>query len=120
MAEIMLVIGSEARTTDSKISGDVKSVVIERSTRTVTHLVVEPKGREGLARLVPLDHVDAPAGKIRLRYTEAEFKDLIAAEETLAEIFGAARWSWLRRGGGQRTTSRSWTAVRSRRSGRRY
>ena len=89
MAEIMLVIGSEARTTDSKVSGDVKSVVVERSTRTVTHLVVEPKGREGLARLVPLDHVDAPAGKIRLRYTEAEFKDLVAAEETLAEIFNA-------------------------------
>jgi sporulation protein YlmC with PRC-barrel domain len=89
MAEIMLVIGSEARTTDNKVSGEVKSVVVERRTRTVTHLVVEPKGREGLARLVPLDHVDVPAGKIRLRYTEAEFKDLIAAEETLAEIFNA-------------------------------
>ena len=36
-----------------------------------------------------LDHVDAPAGEIRLRYTEAEFKDLVAAEETLAEVFNS-------------------------------
>lgn len=89
MAEISLEIGSNARTTDNKVSGHVKSVVVDRSTRTVTHLVVEPKDREGLARLVPLDHVDAQAGELRLRYTEAEFKDLVAAEETLAEIFNS-------------------------------
>src|SRR5271163_4701533 len=91
MAEITLVIGDKVHTTDNKVSGHVKSVVVDRSTETAphltaTHLVVEPKDREGLARLVPLDHVDAPAGKIRLRYTEAEFKNLAAAEETLAEI----------------------------------
>ncbi len=89
MAEISLVIGSSTRTADNKISAHVKSVVVDRDTRTVTHLVVEPKDREGLARLVPLDHVDAPAGEIRLRYTEAEFKNLVAAEETLAEIFNS-------------------------------
>ena len=89
MAEISLVIGSSTRTADNKISAHVKSVVVDRSTRTVTHLVVEPKDREGLARLVPLDHVDASAGEIRLRYTEAEFKNLVAAEETLAEIFNS-------------------------------
>lgn len=92
MAEITLVIGCKVHTTDNKVSGHVKSVVVDRSTQTVphltvTHLVIEPKDREGLARLVPLDHVDAPADKIRLRYTEAEFKNLVAAEETLAEIF---------------------------------
>jgi sporulation protein YlmC with PRC-barrel domain len=89
MAEITLAIGSEAHFTDNKVAGEVKCVVVARKTRTVTDLVVEPKGREGLARLVPLDHVDASTGKIRLRYTEAEFKKLSAAEETLAEIFGA-------------------------------
>ena len=72
MAEITLVIGDKVQTTDNKVSGHVKSVVVDRSTQTATHLVVEPKDREGLARLVPLDHVDAPADKIRLRYTEAE------------------------------------------------
>ena len=85
MAEITLVIGSEARTTDNKVSADVKCVVVDPGTRTVTHLVVGPK--EGRARLVPLDQVDAPAGTIRLRYTEAEFKNLAAAEEIFAQIF---------------------------------
>lgn len=90
MTEITLVIGSEAHTNDNKISGYVKSVVIDRSKRKVTHLVIEPKGREGLARLVRLDkNVDARGGKIRLDYNEAQFKDLTAAEETLAEVFGA-------------------------------
>lgn len=87
MAEMTLVIGSEARTDDNQISGYVKSVVVDRGSRTATHLVVEPEGREGLARLVPLDdHVAAREGKIRLGYTGAEFKNLPAAEETLAEV----------------------------------
>ena len=90
MTEMTLVIGSEAHTADNKVSGYVKSVVVDRSTRTATHLVIEPKGREGLARLVPMDdHVDAQEGSVRLGYTEAEFKDLAAAEETLAEVFNA-------------------------------
>lgn len=86
MAEIRLEIGGEARCAGDAMPCDVKSVVVDRGSRTVTHLVVEPRDREGLARLVPLDHVDAAAGPIRLRYTEAEFKDLSAAEETLADI----------------------------------
>jgi len=86
MAEITLEIGSETRCAGDTMPGEVKSVVVDRSTRTATHLVVEPRHRTGLARLVPLDHVDATGGTIRLRYTEAEFKDLSAAEETLAEI----------------------------------
>jgi len=87
MAETMLVIGSEIRTADDKLPGYVKSVVVDRSSRTVTHLVIEPTGREGLARLVPLDdRVDAREGKIRLGYTEAEFRNLTAAEEILADV----------------------------------
>jgi len=87
MAETMLVIGSEIRTADDKLPGYVKSVVVNRSSRTVTHLVIEPTGREGLARLVPLDdRVDAREGKIRLGYTEAEFRNLTAAEEILADV----------------------------------
>jgi sporulation protein YlmC with PRC-barrel domain len=90
MTEMTLVIGSEAHTADGKISGYVKSVVVDRGARTVTHLVVEPKGREGLARLVRLDdQVDAQDGTIRLGYTEAEFRDLAAAEDVLAEVLGS-------------------------------
>ena len=86
MAEITLEIGSETRCAGDTMPGEVKSVVVDRGTRAVTHLVVEPRHREGLARLVPLDHVDAATGTIKLGYTEAEFKDLSAAEEVLAEI----------------------------------
>jgi hypothetical protein len=86
MAEITLEIGGETRCAGDTMPGEVKSVVVDRGTRTATHLVVEPRHRSGLARLVPLDHVDTTGGTIQLRYTEAEFKDLAAAEETVAEI----------------------------------
>ena len=90
MTEMMLVIGGEVRTADDKISGYVKSVVVDRGTRTVTHLVVEPEGREGLARLVRLDdRVDAQDSIIRLGYTGPEFKNLTAAEDALAEVFNS-------------------------------
>jgi hypothetical protein len=36
-ADITLVIGSKAHTTDNKVSGDVKCVVVDRSILTVTH-----------------------------------------------------------------------------------
>jgi hypothetical protein len=67
----------------------VLAVVVDPAARTVTHLAVEPEGRQGLARLVPLDLVDlagAQAGLVRLGCTEAEFKNLPPAEETLAEF----------------------------------
>ena len=85
------VIGSEAVGSDG-YRGEVLAVVVDPAARTVTHLVVEPRGREGLARLVPLDLADladtAGAGPdpVRLRCTETEFMNLEAAEETLAEF----------------------------------
>jgi sporulation protein YlmC with PRC-barrel domain len=62
--------------------GEVTRVIVDPLTRTVTHLVVEPKHRHGSGRLVPLDLVDAAAGDIRLRCTLAEFEKLDPAEET--------------------------------------
>jgi hypothetical protein len=82
---ITLVIGSYARCSDG-FSGEVRCVVVDPAARAVTHLVVEPEGRAGLARLVPLALVDAATGEILLRCTEAEFRDLDPAEETLAEF----------------------------------
>ena len=87
MTEITLVIGSDIRCTDGFL-GELRSVVVDKAARSVTHLVVEPKGRLGLARLVPMDlvYADAGAGQLALRCTEAQFKDLGPAEETLAEF----------------------------------
>ena len=85
MAEVTLAIGAAAVCSDG-FPGALTGLVVEPRARTVTHLVVEPEGGRGLARLVPLDHADAATEPITLRYTEAEFKDLSPAEETLAEF----------------------------------
>ena len=74
-------IGVDASCTDGSC-GTVTRVVVNPVTRTVTHLVVEPKHRHDLARLVPLDLVDATTGEIRLRCALAEFDKLGPAEET--------------------------------------
>jgi len=76
-----LMIGAGARCTDG-VCGEVSRVVIDPVARAVTHLVVEPEGRQGLGRLVPLDLVDATDGEILLRCSLAEFEHLDAAEET--------------------------------------
>jgi len=85
MAEVTLAIGAAAACTDG-FPGELKGLVVEPRARAVTHLVIEPEHAQGLARLVPLGHADAAAEPIRLGYTEAEFKDLAPAEETLAEF----------------------------------
>jgi hypothetical protein len=89
MAEVTLAIGAAAACRDG-FGGELKGLVVAPAARTVTHLVIEPERdhgpARGLARLVPLDHADATAEPIRLRYTEAEFKDLDPAEETLGEF----------------------------------
>jgi sporulation protein YlmC with PRC-barrel domain len=85
---VTLALGTDAVWGDDDL-GEVLAVVIDPAGRTVTHVAVEPKGRTGLARLVPLDLVDlvgAAAGRVPLRCTEAEFQNLDAAEETLAEF----------------------------------
>src|SRR5713101_9002755 len=74
-------IGADATCSDGAC-GEVIRVVVDPVARAVTHLVVEPKGRQGLGRLVPLDLVDASGGEIRLRCTMAEFEKLGSGEET--------------------------------------
>jgi sporulation protein YlmC with PRC-barrel domain len=85
MAEVTLVIGESAACSDG-FDGRLMAVVIDPAARTVTHLVVEPRGRAGLARLVPLDLTDASGGEVRLHCTAAEFRHLAPAEEILAEF----------------------------------
>ena len=75
------VIGVDARCTDG-VCGEVSRVVVDPVAETITHLVVEPKHRQGLGRLVPLDLVDATPEEVRLRCTTAAFEQLDTAEET--------------------------------------
>ena len=56
-------IGAQARCTDGDC-GEVRRVIVNPVAREVTHLVVEPKGRLGLARLVPLDLIDTSGDQV--------------------------------------------------------
>ena len=80
----VFTIGAEASCTDG-VCGDVIRVVVDPIARAVTHIVVEPRHRQGLGRLVPLDLVDLvdpTPDQIRLRCHVAEFEKLDYAEET--------------------------------------
>jgi sporulation protein YlmC with PRC-barrel domain len=78
---VPFTIGADVGCADG-VCGEVTRVVVDPVARAVTHLVVEPKGRQGLGRLVPIGLVDAADGQIRLRCTRAEFEMLDSAEET--------------------------------------
>jgi hypothetical protein len=80
-AETEFAIGATASCSDG-LCGEVSRMILDPATRSVTHLVVEPKHRREPGRLVPLDLVDTTTGAIRLRCTLAEFGRLEAAEET--------------------------------------
>jgi sporulation protein YlmC with PRC-barrel domain len=79
--ETVFTIGVDA-ICDDGVCGEVSRVVVDPVARAVTHLVVEPKHRLGLGRLVPLDLVDTTSGEVRLRCTMEAFEKLAYAEET--------------------------------------
>ena len=76
-------IGSHVTCTDGDC-GQLTRVVVDPVAQSVTHLAVEPAGRRGLARLVPV-RLAGPAetDSIALNCTVAEFDALDPAEETL-------------------------------------
>jgi sporulation protein YlmC with PRC-barrel domain len=78
---VQYTIGAEVTCSDG-VCGDLSRVVIDPVARVLTHLVVEPKHRQGLGRLVPIDLVDATAEEIHLRCSAAKFDALEDAEET--------------------------------------
>jgi hypothetical protein len=79
-AEIQFAIGAKASCSDGAC-GEVRRVVIDPATDTVTHLVIQPELRREAGRLVPLNLVETAADEVRLRCTLAEFDKLDHAEE---------------------------------------
>jgi hypothetical protein len=80
-------IGTEVRCLDG-VCGVLRRVVVNPAQRVATHLVVEPRHRTGLGRLVPIDLVDAsgPDGSdtgIRLACSHEKFDRLEFAEQIL-------------------------------------
>jgi sporulation protein YlmC with PRC-barrel domain len=82
MAEpTQFTIGADACCSDG-ICGEVSRVVVDPVARAVTHLVVEPKHRQGIGRLVPIDLVKVVDGDIQVHCTREELEKLDPAEET--------------------------------------
>jgi sporulation protein YlmC with PRC-barrel domain len=82
MAQAMsFMIGADA-TCDDGPCGTVKRVVVDPVAQVLTHLVVEPRHRQGLGRLVPLSIAEPAPGRVRLRCSIGEFERLDPAEET--------------------------------------
>ena len=82
MAQAMsFTIGADATCSDGP-AGTVKRVVVDPLSKAVTHLVVEPKHRQGLGRLVPIEIAEPSGNRVALRCTVAEFERLDSAEET--------------------------------------
>jgi len=75
------VIGMPARCSDGAC-GQVSRIVVDPVAQKVTHLVIEPRHRPGLGRLVPVDLVTGSADAIVLDCSTAQFQTLDSAEET--------------------------------------
>ena len=79
-SEAEFTIGAKASCSDGSC-GEVRRLIIDPATDTVTHLVIQPGHRREAGRLVPVHLVDTAAGEIRLRCTLAQFDQLDHAEE---------------------------------------
>jgi hypothetical protein len=80
-AEAKFTIGARASCSDGSC-GEVRRLIIDPATDTVTHLVIQPGHRREAGRLVPVHLVDTAAGEIRLRCTLAQFDQLDPAAES--------------------------------------
>ena len=78
--EPQFTIGARARCTDGHC-GEVRRLIIDPATETVTHLVIQPGHRQEAGRLVPVHLVESMDGEIRLRCTRADFDKLDHAVE---------------------------------------
>jgi hypothetical protein len=75
-------IGAEVSCEDG-VCGELRRVVVNPIKREITHLVVEPKYRQTMGHLVPIDLVETvTARELRLRCTLTQFEGLEDAEET--------------------------------------
>jgi len=76
-----LRIGADASCSDGAC-GQLSRIIVNPVAREVTHLVIGQKRGNDTARLVPVDLVDATAGRLRLRCSLAEFQALQPPQET--------------------------------------
>ena len=105
MAGEQFTIGARASCTDGHC-GEVRRLIIDPATETVTHLVIQPGHRQEAGRLVPVHLVETTDGEIRLRCTRADFdkldhaaeRDMVAGPESprQSRVQNPSRWSGAR------------------------
>jgi sporulation protein YlmC with PRC-barrel domain len=78
---VQLALGTPVHCSDARL-GELTDVVIDPTTRRLTHLVVRPKHDPGASRLVPIELADQAADGIALRCT----RDEAEAFEQLREV----------------------------------
>ncbi|MGH9920991.1 MAG: hypothetical protein ACRD6W_19245, partial [Nitrososphaerales archaeon] len=87
-------IGAEVSCEDG-VCGELRRVVVNPIARAITHLVVEPKHRQNMGRLVPIDLVETTtARELRISCTLAKFEGLEAAEETNFLPGASGQWGY--------------------------
>jgi sporulation protein YlmC with PRC-barrel domain len=79
-ADTEFAIGARASCSDG-YCGELRRLIIDPATDTVTHLVIQRGHSKEAARLVPGDLAETTDGEIRLRCTLAEFDKFDHAEE---------------------------------------
>jgi hypothetical protein len=79
-AETEFTIGARASCSDGHC-GEVRRLIIDPATDTITHLVIQPGHDKETARLVPVHLVETTDGGVRLRCTRTEFDQLDHAEK---------------------------------------
>lgn len=78
---VSFTIGSDVSCSDGDC-GTLRRVVIDPLAQKITHLVVEPRHREGLGRLVPVDLASPGPDGVALRCSTGEFERFDSAEQT--------------------------------------
>ena len=75
--------------------GELRRVVIDPVARAITHLVVEPRHRHEVGRVVPIDRVTSSTPEeIRLNMTMAQFEVLEEADETQLLPGAVGEWGY--------------------------
>jgi len=81
MAPQRLDLGSAVHCADAEF-GELADVVVDPTTRRVTHLVVRPHNRPDEARIVPVDRATNEGAAVKLSFTVAEVEALDRMHET--------------------------------------
>jgi sporulation protein YlmC with PRC-barrel domain len=85
-----IVLGGEVMCDDG-VCGELRRVVVDPATQTLTHLVIEPSHQGGAVRLVPADRLDPDRPGIRLQCSVSEYKEAETASRVPVGMVAVSR-----------------------------